>query len=166
MKRSLLSLSNLKKDIKWPGILSPVQPLLNNVDSTRVDGKRNIPVYLRETSSDIYYRKDPKDRKEIVRAEKTIRIDEYIDNKGLTSNIRYLYQDIDIYDNEIFFLSNKFLSPVASTAPLFYRFYIIDTSYIGNPVISRCFSNPGIRPIFCFTGSFSSPTTQHTPSGK
>ena len=37
---------------------------------------------------------------------------------------------IDIYDNEIFFLTNKFLSPVAGTAPVFYKFFIIDTSVI------------------------------------
>ena len=48
--------------------------------------------------------------------------------KVFSADIKYLYQDIDIYDNEIFFLSNKFLSPVSATAPIMYRYYIIDTS--------------------------------------
>ncbi len=146
------SLSNLKKDIKWPGLFNPIRLLLTNVDSSRVDGKKNIPVYLKETRSDMYYRKKPRDEKEIIRGEKTIRIDQYVDNKGLTANIRYLYQNINIYDNNILFLSNKFLSPLAGSAPLFYRFFIEDTSLVGTTRCYRVFFEPRNPADFLFHG--------------
>ena len=92
--------------------------------------EKTYPCILKRHNLIISSEKSPKANKEIIRAEKTIKFDEYIDNKGLSANIKYLYQDIDIYDNEIFFLSNKFLSPVSATAPIMYRYYIIDTSLV------------------------------------
>ena len=94
---------------------------------TREDGKYNLPLYIKEIASSNYYRKDPATEKQIIRAEKTINFNEYIDDKGVSATIKYMYQNINIYDNEIFFLTNKFLSPVANTAPAFYKFFIIDT---------------------------------------
>ncbi len=147
-----ISLSNLGKNVNWPNAFSQIQLLLNNVDSSRADGKKNIPFYIKETSSDLFYRGNPKANKEIVRAEKTIHIDKYIDNKGLTANIKYLYQDIDIYSNDIFFLSNKFLSPIAPSAPVFYRYFIVDTSMVGNVSCIQVFFEPRNKSDFLFHG--------------
>jgi hypothetical protein len=38
-----------------------------------------------------------------------------------------LYEDVDIYENNISVLTNQFLSPIADLSPTFYRFYILDT---------------------------------------
>jgi hypothetical protein len=151
-EKIVFSLSNLPEDFKQPKSFKNFQFVLENVDTTRQDGKKNIPVYIKETQSDYFFRKNPKSDKEIIRAEKTIKFDEYIDNKGLSANIKYLYQDIDIYDNEIFFLSNKFLSPVSATAPLMYRYYILDTSMVNNIRCIKMFFEPRNPADFLFHG--------------
>jgi hypothetical protein len=151
-EKIVFSLSNLPEDFKQPKSFNKFQFVLDNVDTTRQDGKKNIPVYIKESQSDFFYRKNPKADKEIINAEKTIKFDEYIDNKGLSANIKYLYQDIDIYANEIFFLSNKFLSPVSATAPILYRYYIIDTSMVDNTKCIKMFFEPRNPADFLFHG--------------
>src|SRR5690606_18588560 len=43
------------------------------------------------------------------------------------SYFSYLFQDIEIYDENIFLINKLFLSPIASNAPTFYKYYISDT---------------------------------------
>jgi hypothetical protein len=151
-EKIVFSLSNLPEGFKQPKSFSKFQFVLDNVDSSRQDGRKNIPMFIKEIQSDYYFRKDPRADKEIIRAEKTIKFDEYIDNKGLTANIKYLYQDIDIYDNEIFFLSNKFLSPISATAPIMYRYYILDTSMVNDVMCIKMFFEPRNPADFLFHG--------------
>ena len=42
--------------------------------------------------------------------------------------LRYLNQDVNVYDNYIELFTNQFLSPIADKAPLFYRYYPMDTT--------------------------------------
>jgi hypothetical protein len=151
-EKLIFSISNLPEDFRQPRFFNKFKPLLDNVDTTRIDGKKNIPMYIREARSDCYYRKDPRAQKEIIRADKTLKLDEYIDNKGLTANIKYLYQDIDIYNNDIFFLSNKFLSPIATTSPAFYKFFIVDTSVVSGDRCIKMFFEPRNSADFLFHG--------------
>lgn len=126
--------------------------VFDNTDTTYSNGKFNLPLFIKESYSAYYYRKNPEATKEIIKAEKTINFSEYIDNKGVNSTIQYLYQDINIYDNEIFFLTNKFLSPIAGTAPLFYKYFIIDTSYVGDTKCVKMFFEPRNPEDFLFHG--------------
>lgn len=126
--------------------------VFDNIDSTTQAGKFNLPLYLKETYSTHYYRKDPAAEKEIIKAEKTINFAEYIDNNGVSSTFRYMFQDINIYDNEIFFLTNKFLSPVANTAPVFYKYFIIDTSLVDSTRCIKLFFEPRNPEDFLFHG--------------
>ncbi|MEJ7685359.1 MAG: DUF5686 family protein [Segetibacter sp.] len=48
-----------------------------------------------------------------------------------------MYEDVDIYQNNISLLSNQFLSPIADMAPAFYRFYIADTIIIDETKLIR-----------------------------
>jgi hypothetical protein len=151
-EKIVFSLSNLPEDYKQPKILSKFDALLSNIDSSRVDGKKNIPMFIKESQTQQYFRKSPKAEKEVITAEKTVKFDEYIDNKGLTANIKYLYTDINIYDPEIFFLSNKFLSPVAATAPIFYKYFIVDTSEVDKVKCIQLFFEPRNKADFLFHG--------------
>jgi hypothetical protein len=47
-----------------------------------------------------------------------------------------MYQDIDIYDNNISLLGNQMLSPIADAAPTFYKFFITDTLQRCKPAIN------------------------------
>lgn len=51
----------------------------------------------------------------------------YLNDQGTETYTKYLYQDINIYDNNITMLANQFISPIANLAPTFYEFFIADT---------------------------------------
>jgi len=120
------ALTDITPKFKQKRAFKKLQFMFESADSTQKDGKEMLPMYMKETISNYYYRKSPKNEKEVVTSNKKVSF-EGIDNKGLEDNIKYLYQDINIYDNNIFLLTNQFLSPVAPSAPTFYRYYIMDT---------------------------------------
>ena len=103
------------------------QFLFENADSTKMEGKSLFPVYLEETISQNYYRKNPEKTKSIVEGKKRVDYGEFVDMQGVSSFLNRLYQDFNIYDNNISIFTNLFLSPLAELGPTFYMYYIEDT---------------------------------------
>ncbi|MBP6335321.1 MAG: carboxypeptidase-like regulatory domain-containing protein [Bacteroidia bacterium] len=123
-------LSNLTEKFKNKKFLKNFQFIFENIDTTSMKGMEILPMYLSETISDLYYKKDPQVTKEIIQGTRKVSFDEYFDDQGITKFIQYLIQDIDIYKNNITILTNQFVSPISDAAPLFYRYYILDTLII------------------------------------
>ncbi|MFO0323289.1 MAG: DUF5686 family protein, partial [Bacteroidota bacterium] len=63
-----------------------------------------------------------------------------------------LYQDINIYDNNITLLTNQFLSPISNFSPTFYKFYITDTIVEKNEKFVRLAFVPRNHSDFLFQG--------------
>jgi len=146
------ALSNLSERFKQKNLLGKFKSVFENIDTTKRIGNSILNFFIKEKLSDHYYRKNPEATKEIVRAEKTINLDEYLDEKGITAHLNYIYQHINIYDNEILFLTNKFVSPIATTAPIFYRYFIIDTLTVNKIKCVRVFFEPRNQADFLFHG--------------
>jgi Family of unknown function (DUF5686)/CarboxypepD_reg-like domain len=122
-----LSLTNKPEKLLKNKLLKNFVFILENQDTTKAVGKALVPVYLEETLSDRYYRKNPETQKTFITGQKKVNFGDFIDNHGISSYVNRLYADIDVYDNNINIITNQFLSPVAASAPTFYRFYIRDT---------------------------------------
>lgn len=127
-EKMLFSLSNVSDKFKNKRMFRNYQFLFQEQDSTLIGGKNLLPVYIEEKLADNYLSKNPEKNKTIVIGEKQVQFDSrYIDNKGLKTYFDRMYQDIDIYKNNISVISNEFLSPIADGAPSFYKFFITDT---------------------------------------
>lgn len=123
-----LALSNLSDKFKERRIFRNYQFLFTEQDSSTIGGKNMLPAYLRERLSQIYFRKNPYKKKQRVLADQRAEYDpRFIDNDGLSTYFNRLYEDINIYNNNISVVTNLLLSPIASTAPTFYKFFITDT---------------------------------------
>ena len=146
------ALSNISKRLEEGSFLRKFRFVFDNIDTTKRIGKSILPLYIKEELSDHYFRKDPVAAKEIIRAEKTINLDEYLDKRGVSANLNYLYQNINIYDNQILFLTNTFMSPICNNAPVFYKYYILDTLAVGDIKCVRLFFEPRNRADFLFHG--------------
>ncbi len=147
-----LALSNINEVFTQAKVFRKYSFIFNNIDTTKRIGKDVLPVFIKESISDHYYRKEPEATKDVIRAEKTINLEEYLDNKGVTANLNYLYQNINIYDNEILFMTNKFLSPIANSATSFYRYYILDTLLVKDIKCIKLFFEPRNPADFLFHG--------------
>ncbi|MDB5249884.1 MAG: carboxypeptidase-like regulatory protein [Segetibacter sp.] len=101
--------------------------IFENNDTTKIQGRAMLPVYLDETLSRKYYRKNPEKNKTYILADKKVNFGEYLDIEGVSAYLDRLYEDVDVYENNISLLQNQFLSPISDMAPTFYRFYIADT---------------------------------------
>jgi len=123
-----LALSNLSDKFREKRIFRNYQFLFTEQDSSTIGGKNMLPAYLRERLSQIYYRKNPYKKKQRVLADQRAEYDaRFIDNDGLSTYFNRLYEDINIYNNNISVVTNLLLSPIAGTAPTFYKFFITDT---------------------------------------
>ncbi len=129
MMFSLLNVSPTLSDKKF---FRKYKFLLDNRDSTSVPGKSLLPIYLDEKLSQYYYRKKPEKDKSILLGEKGVNFGSYIDNEGLGQYFKHMYYKVDIYENNIFLMTNEFLSPICNSAPTFYKFFITDTLMVDN----------------------------------
>jgi hypothetical protein len=151
-EKLVLAVSNINDKFEQRKIFRKFKFIFDNVDTNRIEGNDDLPIFMKETESSYFYRKTPKSDKTIIKGEKTINFDEFVDIKGLVANLNYLYQNINIYDNSIFFLSNSFLSPVASTSPVLYRYFIQDTVSIDEVRYIKLFFEPRNPADFLFHG--------------
>lgn len=127
-ERMIFSLSNLSEKFTQKKIFKNYQFMFRQQDSTAIGGKTLLPLYMEEKLSQNYYRKVPYTQKQVIEANKQVKYDEnFVDNQGLTAYFNRMYQDINIYDNNVSLLSNQLLSPIADHSPDFYKFFITDT---------------------------------------
>jgi hypothetical protein len=149
-----IDINNITEDFLNKGWLKKkFQIIIDHIDTSEINGKPYLPVFLRETASKMYYRKKPKALKEFRSGSKMTGMEGYLDDDGMSFIMDKLYQDIDIYDNNINLLSNQFTSPISSLGPTIYKYFIIDTLMInGNECINLAFT-PRNKSDFAFKGS-------------
>ncbi len=146
-------LNNITEKFKSKKVFKKLQFVFNYVDTSKINGKPYLPVFLKETVSKKYYRKNPKSEKEYVSGTKMIGFHDYLDNEGISFMIDNMYQDIDIYDNNITLLTNPFVSPLSTISPVIYKFFILDTVDVnGYSCINLAFQ-PRNRQDFAFVGN-------------
>src|ERR1700754_3139402 len=123
-------------------LLKPYHFLVENSDTTKLEGRRLSPVYLEETYSNNFYRKNPEKTKSVITGKRNVDYGELIDMKGISMYLNRLYQDFNIYDNNISVFTNLFLSPIAETAPTFYMYFIEDTTEVDSQKLVRLSFRP------------------------
>jgi hypothetical protein len=122
------ALSNSLEKDKPNRLLRKYKFILDNRDTTKIEGKALLPIYLEESIADVYYRRDPERKKTFIRGDKKVSFDEtYIDNQGMSQYLNHIYQDFNVYDNNLMLFTNQFLSPIANAGPTFYKYFITDT---------------------------------------
>lgn len=146
------ALSNITEKFMKKKAFKKFQFVFNNVDTSKLDGKLVLPVFLKESLSNVFYRKSPATRKEKFIAKKTVAFEGYLDNQAIDTYMKYLYQDIDIYDNNIMLLTNQFISPIAPLSPMFYKFFITDTVTEGSSKYFKLVFYPRNNTDFLFQG--------------
>tara|TARA_R110001592_G_scaffold307299_2_gene580606 strand:- start:103093 stop:105558 length:2466 start_codon:yes stop_codon:yes gene_type:complete len=114
-------MNNISEDFQNRKVMRPFQFMFENMDTT--NGKNYLPIFLSESLSDFYYRRDPRLKKEIVKATKV----SGLENESVTSVLGEMYQSIDIYDNNVRLFGRSFISPIAAGGLIYYRYYLLDS---------------------------------------
>jgi len=141
-EKLVVSVDKVNDKISKNSLLKPYHFLIENSDTTKLEGRRLSPVYLEETYSNNYYRKSPEKTKSIITGKRNVDYGELIDMKGISMYLNRLYQDFNVYDNNISVFTNLFLSPIAESAPTFYMYFIEDTTEVDNIKLIRLSFRP------------------------
>ncbi len=120
-----VDLNKINNKMENNKILKPFNFVYNYIDSTSED-KPYLPMYLTESLSDYYYRKNPKATKEVIKASRLAGGE----NESISQFLGTMYQDVNIYDSRMNLMGVDFISPIANSGTLFYRYEMIDTNYI------------------------------------
>lgn len=149
-----LSLDNFNPNLDKNKFLKKFKFIKNYLDTSEFNGKPILTVSVRENLSDFYYRKSPKAEKTIVRAKRMQGIDKTLDDGGgITSNLEEIFKSINIFDNNIPILLNRFVSPLSSTlATTYYHYYIMDTLNVGGDKCVDLAFVPANSESYGFTG--------------
>jgi hypothetical protein len=119
-----LDLNNITEEFTQSKAFRKFDFIFENVDSS--DAKTYLPVFMSESISDFYYRKDPKAEKEYIHATKV----SGVDNESVSQFTGDMYQKVNIYDNFLPVFGKNFVSPISNRGFNYYRYYLIDSMFI------------------------------------
>ena len=107
--------------------LKSISDLINqNIDTA--EGVRYLPTYLTEAISDYYYQKNPKKRREIIRAANI----NGVKNESVLKLLGGMDQVINVYNNYIPVFDKQFVSPASDNGDYYYNYRVVDTQVISN----------------------------------
>lgn len=122
-----LDVNNIGEKFQERDIVKRMDLITQYLDSAE-NGKNYLPVILSESVSDFYFRNNPKKRKEVVKATRI----SGVENLQLNQFLGDMYLDVNIYDNYLPMFNKQFISPAANNAKGFYKFYLEDSTLLGN----------------------------------
>ena len=100
-------------------------------------GKLILPIMVEETASEENYRKNPKTVKTTINARRSDGFQSMLSSgEMLTSMVKDIFTDVDIYKDNVRLLQHPFISPISTTEAIgFYHYYIQDTIMVDD---ERC----------------------------
>ena len=148
--RMSFALDNIKVNWEKP-FWRNFQFVQKYVDTTGV--YPNVTVSIREHINEEYYQRKPHREKKILQKKRIFGVEDLVSTGSFQENINAIFKDVDINDNNMNLLFNRFVSPLSSTlAVTFYQYYIMDTIMVdGYPCIDLAFV-PVNSESFGFTG--------------
>lgn len=141
--------NNFDEKLKSKRLLKQFDFVFNYIDTSTVNGKTYLPVFISETLSDLYVKKNPDKKVEHIKAAKG----SGIENPTIAQFMGNLYQEVDVYENHIPIFAKNFVSPLADFTFGYYRFYLIDSAFLENQWCYKLMFKPRRKQELTFTGS-------------
>ena len=125
---------------------------LSEFTDTLETGTPILPLSEKEKVQTVYYRRDPKSEKTVVKATKSSGVDEVLSRDGVQQFLGEVFREIDIFQNNIPLLLQRFVSPVSTIGPTFYKYYLLDTLEVDGYRCADLAFTPFNSESFGFTG--------------
>lgn len=134
--------------------------LAEHTDTSEVTGNVILPLSLRERRSHVHYGQGK--GREAVQGYRAEGIDAVFEGDGVTQFIGDVMREVDIFDNNIALMQNRFVSPLSSLAADFYKFYVTGTAVVDGDTCTMLSFYPHNRAVLGFTGSMAVQTVDST----
>ena len=127
--------------------------LIRNEEAAKMQQTTILTMSLRETMAEEYVAGFPRKERKIITAKRWEGLDELFDNGGMSSNLQAMFQPVNILQNDVNLMLNRFVSPLSSSlAVSFYHYYIMDTVVIEDTQCIDLAFVPVNSQSFGFTG--------------
>jgi len=144
-----VDLNNITEDFQNRRLIRPFSFVFEHIDTNALNHKAYLPVFLSETVSDFYYRKEPGTTREYIRANQV----SGVNNTSITQYLGGISQSINIYDNYLIILDKNFVSPIADFGLSTYEYVLEDTVYIGDEPHYQISFQPKRKQELTFVGT-------------
>lgn len=145
-----LDANNITEKFKERRIYKPFQFIFDNVDTSTVNGKTYLPIFLSEAISDVYAKKEPRSFIEKIKATKI----SGINNQSAMQLLGDEFLGTNIYDNYIQIFQLNFVSPIADGSLPFYKYYLVDSAYFDGNWCYKVMFKPRHKQTYTFNGNF------------
>ncbi|MFN7911187.1 MAG: DUF5686 family protein [Bacteroidota bacterium] len=142
-------LTRIPKEMRDKRIFKPIAFVFDNVDSVNSSEKPSLPFFIIENLSQFYYKRNPTRKKEVVIASKITGME----NASVSQVLGDMYQNINIYDNNILVFGKQLPSPVSDNGLFYYKYYLEDSAFENNQYIYHIRFKPKRVQELSFTGN-------------
>lgn len=150
-ERMLLGLDDYQSKTKEDGKAGKFH-FLNEYVDTLESGNTILPVLEKEKMSTVLYRKNPKSERRVVKGQASSGVDEMLSQQGVSQLLDEVFRDVDIFQNDIPLFLQRFVSPLSTIGPNYYKYYLMDTLMVEEePCVDLAFV-PFNSETFGFTG--------------
>lgn len=143
-------LTNISEKMMNNKLLKPFSFVWNNIDSTETNSKPFLPFFISESLSDVYFKNNPQNKKEVIKASKV----SGLENASITQFLGDMYQRINVYQNFIDLFGKGFVSPISDIGLVYYKYYLLDSAYIDSQWCYKLKFKPRRPQELTFAGEF------------
>ena len=149
-----IDIDNLSEKFRKRRAVQKMTHIVDKYDAVKgEDGETIIPIFISESVSNVYYRNDPKKKKEVIQKTKVSGVG--LTDGSLTSQVvGSSFQQYNFYNNWLNILEKDFVSPIAESWKLYYEYYLSDSIANGNGYDYQIDFEPKQEQDLAFTGSF------------
>ncbi len=122
--KTVLALNDFNPSQESGFVAKHMNFIFDFIDTSDISGKPILPVTVKETSSRRLFRRDPKADKEVVNGFRNQALVESLTQDGITKFVEDVLREVDIYDNDITLMQNRFVSPLSRIAGNYYKFFL------------------------------------------
>lgn len=150
-QKMLFAMNDYKPKKREDGKTGKFDFLEDFIDTLDV-GTTILPLSEKEHFETVYYRKDPHSEKRLVKGDKSAGVDEVFSRDGIQQFLNEAFREVDIFRNNIPLFLQRFVSPLSSLGPTFYKYYLMDTLEIDGQKCMDLGFVPFNSESFGFTG--------------
>lgn len=142
--------NNISEEFKSQRALKKFGWIFEYTDTSLVNGKVYLPLFITESISKIYFRGNPKSKREFISAVQV----SGVENESVAQYLGNMYQNVNIYDGFITLFDKNFMSPINDLALTSYKYYLMDSTFIDETWCYKIMFKPRRRQELTFSGEF------------
>ncbi len=142
-------LNRIPKEMREKKIFKPIEFVFDNVDSANSGERPSLPFFMVESLSELYFKSNPDRKKEVIKASKITGME----NSSISQVLGDMYQNINIYNNNVIAFNKQIPSPIGENALFYYKFYLEDSTFQDNHYVYHIRFKPKRVQELSFTGN-------------